>query len=549
MTTLMPFWMSSSAMGKSDKGPYPTYRCKDGKAFGEAGCDLVSGEYKTLSDANAAERVHGNPDGTKDDGPYAWLTGPKNELLKRTYVRMHSRQTFAYGVAFHLTGDAKYLALAHRGVKWLLTNAIDKKNGSYTFFVGATPGPEADFRTSQDQSYTLLGLAFYYYLSRDEKVLEVLTDLKDKVKSHYMSPRWEQGKLIRWMLKSKQEPRPTCFSTIPVPDKGTVEQKELVALLDQVNAYMLLTTTSAPPAAREGWLKDLHSMAETIQDRFYNDGTKSAHQARTGVDPAVPAGMFAGCLTYKGPPVAPPGRPFCKDGKNPPPLDPENCDPANHHTDFGHSIKSFWMLYLIGREADDKAMEQFALEGADKLFPNAYLDNGTWGRAMKKAPDFDPKAPKFEQDRNKEWWIYAELDQMAATMALRDPKTHVPRLNTTYGYWLKDFSPDGLEVVQWLYDDCKGDDDACPNRRIPKGNLWKNAFHAPEHGLVAYITTSGVEKTPAVLYYALVTPTTPKLQPYYYRATAKPPTKEDERIVEDDGTKYRVVRAEFTDIQ
>jgi hypothetical protein len=206
------------------------------------------------------------------------------------------------------------------------------------------------------------------------------------------------------------------------------------------------------------------------------------------------------------------------------------------------------MLYLIGREADDTKMKEFALDGADKLFPIAYLDNGTWGRAMKKVSGFDPRAPKFEQDRNKEWWIYAELDQMAATLALRDPKTHVPRLNTTYGYWLKDFSPDGLEVAQWLYDDCKGDDDACPNRRIPKANLWKNAFHAPEHDLVAYITTSGVEKTPAVLYYALVTPT-PNLQPYYYRARAKPSTREDERLVEDDGTTYRVVRTEFTEIQ
>lgn len=545
-TQLMPFWMSASALGKTENDPFPTYRCKDGKAFGEVGCDLASGEYKVMSDANATERKVGSPDGTRTDGPYEWLTGPHDELLKRAYVRMHARQTYAYGVAFHLTGKPEYLKLAHRGVKWLLAHAVDQANGSYTFVVDGKAGPEPDFRTSQDQSYTLLGFAFYYYLTRDEAVLKVLTDLKDKVKSRYMSKDWEQGKLIRWMLKTKQEPKPTCFSTLPAPDKGTIEQKELVALLDQVNAYMLLATVSAPPQERDGWLKDLHSMAETIRERFYNDGTKSSDQPHTGVAPVVPAGMFAGCLTYKGPPVPPPGKPFCMKGKNPPPLDPENCDPANHHTDFGHSIKSFWMLYLIGREAEDRAMETFAITGADALFPKAYLDNGTWGRAMKPATPFDAKAPQFQTDRNKEWWIYAELDQMAASMALRDPATHVPRLNTTYPFWLKDFSPDGLEVVQWVYDDCTGSDDACPNRRIPKANLWKNSFHATEHALVAYITTSGVEKKPVTLYYALVGSQLPKLQPYYYRAKA---ATAEVGPVDDDGTKYRVVRATFVDIR
>lgn len=544
-TQLMPFWMSASALGKSEADPFPTYRCKDGKAFGEPGCDVLSGEYKVLSDANATERQVGNPDGTRTDGPYEWLTGPRDELLRRSYIRMHSRQTYAYGVAFHLTGKPEYLKLAHRGVKWLLANAVDKANGSYTFVLGGKPGPGVEFRTSQDQSYTLLGLAFYYYLTRDEAVLKVLTELKDKVKARYLSKDWEQGRLIRWMLKTRQEPRPTCFSTIPAPDKGTTEQKELVALLDQVNAYMLLTAVSAPRPAREAWVKDLHAMAETIRDRFYNDGVKSADQLHTGVSPVVPAGMFAGCLTYKGPPEPPAGRPFCVDGKNPPPLDPENCDPKNHHTDFGHSIKSFWMLYLIGREAEDQAMEEFARGGADTLFPNAYLHNGTWGRALKPVTAFDPKAPRFEQDPNKEWWIYAELDQMAATMALRDPATHVPRLNTTYPFWLKDFSPDGLEVAQWVYDACTGTDDACPNRRIPKANLWKNSFHATEHALVAYITTSGVEKRPATLYYGLVKPETPKLQPYYYRATA---STSDVGSLDDGDTRYRLVRATFVDI-
>lgn len=105
---LNPAAETLSAKGTSDKARTRRTTAKMARSlFGEAGCDLVSGEYKTLSDANAAERKHGNPDGAKGDGPYEWLTGPKNELLKRTYVRMHSRQTYAYGVAFHLTAKIR----------------------------------------------------------------------------------------------------------------------------------------------------------------------------------------------------------------------------------------------------------------------------------------------------------------------------------------------------------------------------------------------------------------------------------------------------------
>ncbi len=528
---LMPFWMMASAKGKGKDDPYITYRCMDGKAYGEPGCDLDSGEYKTLSDANASVRQE-----KKIDGPYEWITGPHNELLDREYIRMHSRQTYAYGVAYHLTGEQKYLTLAHQGVDWLLKHAIDKENGSYTFVKDGVAGPAQEYRTSQDQSYTLMGLAFYYYLTRDPQLLNVITDLKNKVTSRYMSKDWEDGKLVRWMLKSNLEPQPTCMSTIPAPDKGSADQKELVALLDQVNAYMLLITTAVPEQERSPWLMDLYSMAQTIKDRFYNDGLKSKQQKTTGISPVVHEGMFAGCLTYNGPPEPTPDT--C-------PIDPENCDPANHHTDFGHSIKSFWMLYLIGREQGDKAMADFALQGADKLLKFAYLnDTGSWARAF--TATNTPQGVTFKVDRNKEWWIYAELDQMTATMSLLEPEKYVPYLNNTYKYWRSDFLTNPAEVVQYKYDRCPNDDDKnCYSNAIPKANLWKNGFHSTEHGLVAYITSAGVERKPAVLYYALVGKETPKLQPYYYQA--KVAAQELGRIV-DGGISYRKVKAEFTDI-
>lgn len=211
------------------------------------------------------------------------------------------------------------------------------------------------------------------------------------------------------------------------------------------------------------------------------------------------------------------------------------------------------MLYLTGREAGDEDMEQFGRNGAQALFKRAFLDNGSWARAYQLGLDqwgpnqsFDPSRAKL--DTNKEWWIYAELDQMAGTLALVDPATSIPYLNKTYKYWLNHFVS-GHEVEQWKYDPSCDDPYGpiyCINKIIPKANLWKNAFHSTEHGLVAYITTSGVNRTPATLYYALVTDELPRLQPYYYRANETSTTKE--ATIEIGGVKYQKVKADFSEI-
>jgi len=542
---LMPFWTMPSALGKTAASPFPTYRCRDGLAYGDTGCDFAD-----IKNVNFKARHPEKKTDVPKDGPFEWITGPRNELLGRSYIRMHSRQTYAYGVAYHLTGNPEYLKLAHRGVDWLIANAIDKKNGgSFTFVEKGKFGPDFKLRTSQDQSYTLLGLAFYYYLTRDPDILKILTDLKtDILRIYRVTDRKDEG-LLKWMLESKQEPKATCLSTIPAPDKGTIAQKELVALLDQVNAYMLLVTQSTPADARAGWLNDLHTLAQTIRDRFYNDGQKGKDQTHTGVSPIVPPGMFAGCLTYGGPPqpkYLPKKVPACSTLDDPTPNDPENCDPSAHHTDFGHSIKSFWMLYLIGREANDTRMMEFGVTGADALFKRAYsMADGTWARAYALQPDRPYEEGTTKIDTNKEWWIYAELDQMAATLALREPAPHVRYLNTTYRYWLDHFVTNAAEVVQWR---CDPDDGHCQNDLIPKANLWKNAFHSTEHGLVAYVTTAGVNHAPATLYFAPVAKDTiPQLQPYYFRASKTATNREG--TIEDRGVVYQKVRAEFSDIK
>ena len=81
---LLPFWTMKEALG-SPIGNFPTYRCNDGSLYDPAKpCPELSDP-----DPNIKSIIK----------------------LDRDYVRMKARQVFAYGVAFHMTGEARYLSL------------------------------------------------------------------------------------------------------------------------------------------------------------------------------------------------------------------------------------------------------------------------------------------------------------------------------------------------------------------------------------------------------------------------------------------------------
>ena len=78
---LAPYWLMPSAQGEPI-GNFPTFRCDDG----------------TLLDvSNVCPEL--------DRG---WIT----PHFGKEFTRMKSRQTYAYGVLYHLTGD-KHLSLIH----------------------------------------------------------------------------------------------------------------------------------------------------------------------------------------------------------------------------------------------------------------------------------------------------------------------------------------------------------------------------------------------------------------------------------------------------
>jgi mannose/cellobiose epimerase-like protein (N-acyl-D-glucosamine 2-epimerase family) len=433
---LLPFWTMDTAKGAD--GNFPTYRCNDGSLY--------------------------NP-----NSPCPELKEPSVPgivKLDREYVRSKSRQTFAYGVAYNLTGKTEYLELAKAGVDYLRANALDPNGGAYTYFDEQGQGqPDQQKRISQDMTYALSGLAFYYYLTRDEDVLRDIVKVKDYIFNTYYDKEWD---LISW---AKED-----YTDYINPD-GTVEtvsskQRELVAQLDQVYAYMMLLTPILPDefdgvTIKANWEKDLVHLATIMSEQFYTPDNN----------------IFWGAIT-----------------------DSKQKRLATDHTDFGHSIKTLWLIYEIGKLTGHYELVLFAQEAAPKILEEAYLPDGSWGRRINQYG---------ELEKDKEWWILAELDQVAATFSLRDP-SYAKYLPTTYAYWFKymvDHQHKG--VWHWVYASSNE-----PDRQFPKQHSWKNAFHTFEHTIVGYLTGQELHDLPSKLYFAFkeVPADITKIRPYMYAA-------------------------------
>jgi mannose/cellobiose epimerase-like protein (N-acyl-D-glucosamine 2-epimerase family) len=427
---ILPFWVTPDALG-TPVGNFPTFRCNDGTAFHpEAPCPELA-------------------------DPPDWIASE----LGRDYTRMKSRQTYLYGAAFHITGDERYLSYARAGVAWLREHAYERDTGSaVTYWANGQAGPPPDQRTTQDLAYAQVGLAFYYYLTRDP---DVLGDLH-RLERHIMTRYWESseaGGLLRWVLADGDKP-------------GEARRHELVAQLDQINAYMLLLAPliEDPQIART-WREDLELLARVVQRQFF----APAH------------GMFWGAIH-----------------------EPELRKLGSRHTDFGHSMKSLWMLYLAGEVTGDRAMVDFARPHVAPLLARAAQPSGCWASGIR---------GDGQLDRGSQWWVFAELDQAAATLAGRepDPAPYAKYLAASYACWFERFvDPRSHDVWSSVGPDWKpGAIDAPPRAKIFH---WKNGYHVMEHALVAMITTAGLTGQRLPLYYAFVKPPArDRVQPYYFR--------------------------------
>ena len=426
---IVPYFSSPEALGRP-VGRFPTFRYPDGEPI--AGGELLRPDFRSLEEA-------------------PWL----GLRLDRTYTRMVSRQTYVLGVAYHLTGDARYLVWAKAGVDHILRDLADGE-GSYCSWVergACLPAPPQ--RTAQDLAYALLGPAFYAYLTQDPEVLQAVALAQRSFFARYRDP---QTGLLRWVLEAYEDP----------PDRHAPGQVEIVAQLDPINSYLLLLAPVMPEAERERWRSDLSSLSRLLLTRFYD----------------VERNVFWGRID------APELRRLG----------------GHHHTDVGHTSKALWMLLRTGALLGDKEMERIAREGGLRLVDSVFRpEAGAWSDGWNEDGSLKTGAS---------WWAFAEVDQLAATLALAEPRAarHLPR---TYELWFTNFV-DHHHGGVWPFPIPPGQDPP-----VLKAHLWKNGYHEAEHALVGYITSNALRKEPVHLFFAPATGQTPAVRPYYFAGEAE----------------------------
>ncbi|MEK6757158.1 MAG: AGE family epimerase/isomerase, partial [Bacteroidota bacterium] len=87
------------------------------------------------------------------------------------YPAMISRQVYGFSAAYLLSGDRKYLEVAREAVDYLLKHAWDKQYGGWFAVLTQTGEPRDSTKSVDLQLYTDVGLALYYFVTGDERVL------------------------------------------------------------------------------------------------------------------------------------------------------------------------------------------------------------------------------------------------------------------------------------------------------------------------------------------------------------------------------------------
>jgi hypothetical protein len=269
-------------------------------------------------------------------------------------------------------------------------------------------------------------MAMYYYLTRDPDVLKDILAVKRHIFESYWDADWG---MLRFAVQGPER-----------------ERKELVAQLDQVNAYLLLLAPILEEPQRTEWQADLGRLAKVMRERYF----------------APDQHMYQGTLDT-----------------------PDSRKPGARHNDFGHTAKALLMTERIGRQLGDDGLVEFATREAAQVLSRAQLPDGTW--SSRPLPN--------GVDAGKEWWILAELDQLSSTLALADP-SYARYLPRAYAFWLRSMVDHrGHEVWGFVGKDGK----PAPQLKI---HLWKSGYHSAEHALVLYLTTKALKGERATLYYA-----------------------------------------------
>lgn len=358
--------------------------------------------------------------------------------------RMISRQVFAYAAGYLMTGDEALLGLAEAGVRWLRERAIDPDKGSCFPELDNGGRPIDGVRTAQDHAYCMLGLAAWFYVTRDPEAEAALVRGREELFDPALFWDAASGR-VRDALDA------SMTSEVDLEGDGGWE---LVAQLDPVNAFLLLTQPVMSEASeRARFLEDLERLARVLVDHFHEDG------------------MFWGVHNAIG-------------------------RYRSKHVDFGHAMKSVWMVREIDKRLPDHPFRELVEATARDLVARAFdEEHGRWSKRPTSA-----SAVEYGSD----WWQYAEADQLAATLDLVDGR-YDALLASTQASWLEDYVDrvyDSGEVIPGITRE--GEPVwSWPPGDTAKCNIWKNGYHTSEHALVMAITGAQRAGEEVVLHFAV----------------------------------------------
>lgn len=269
--------------------------------------------------------LHRNGDAVRPDEPLrdragGGMRGQLQSLGQQFAVDL-SRQTYLYGVAYHMTGDPEMLRLCKAGVDRVLAT-MREPNGPFYDWVDRASGqggPDRENRGSVQAAYAMLGPSFYYYLTRDPAVLEALVQ----------GQRWNErlfGGMRRWEY----------YLSSP----NNREWLTLGTQLDHINAYLLLLTPLLPPRYQRDWQRALDRLVRCVMDRFYCPEFGSFV---AGVEPDA-------------------GRPV-----------------SNGYRPVGFEAKGLWFLYVYARRTGDTSLLRTVQRSVDGLVRCAFVPwSGSW---------------------------------------------------------------------------------------------------------------------------------------------------------------------------
>lgn len=358
--------------------------------------------------------------------------------------RMIARQTYAYSMAYLMTGDEALLRLAHHGERWLSAHAVDPRGGCHSLLDQAGQPKGSDPKYAQDLAYCALGFSAWFYVTRDPEAEAHLLALRDLL----FDPQqyWDEA---NHRIKDGR----TAALDADVDTDGD-NGWELVAQLDAINAFLLLSQPVLSDEARRAqFLGDLRVLGQTLIDHFWQDG------------------IFWGVSTKKGV--------F-----------------GSKHADWGHTLKSYWMLLQIDKRLADHPFHDFLTQHLGPTIDRAWDDGvGRWSKRPLDATS---------AEGGSDWWIYAEADQLLATLALRGGPDDARR-EPALGHFLTDYV-DGTLPARELIPSIKRNGTRAypwPVGDTAKCNEWKSGFHSTEHALVLSLVGDWRTGAQPVLHFAV----------------------------------------------